>query len=88
MQEKAEKLIKALGEIIQQHRKQTGKSAYKISAESSIPKPTWIRIEKAKYGDIKFTNIWKIAEGLDMYPDELIKELRLKLGDDFSLIDD
>ena len=49
---------------------------------------TWQKIESAKYKDIKLTNIWKIAEGLDIYPDELIKELRLELGKDFSITED
>ncbi|MBQ8476713.1 helix-turn-helix transcriptional regulator, partial [bacterium] len=66
MQTKAEIIIKTLGEIIKSHRLKTGKSIHQISAESWVPKPTWNRIENGKYQDIKLTNLWKIAEGLDI----------------------
>lgn len=48
---------------------------------------SWNRIEKGLSLDPSFTTIWKIAEALDIYPDELIREVREKLGDDFSLSD-
>ena len=88
MQINAEILIKTLGLIIKEHRIETGKSVHQISAESWLPKPTWSRIENGKHKDIKLTNLWKIAEGLEIYPEDLIKELRLKLGEDFSITED
>ena len=88
MQAHKEKLIKTLAKIIKKYRTQTHKSIYQISAESFLDNSTWQKIESAKYKDIKLTNIWKIAEGLDIYPDELIKELRLELGKDFSITED
>lgn len=88
MQGKAEKLIKSLGKIIEKHRKETGKSMYKISAESSISKTSWRRIEKALHKDINLTSLWKIAYGLDITPDDLIKELREELGENFILDDE
>ena len=87
MQAKAEKLLKTLGEIIKEHRNNLEKSVYKISAEASIPKTTWRRIEENIHKDIYFTSIWKIAEGLDIPLENLIVELKERLGKDFSLID-
>ncbi len=78
-------LVSTLAKIIQKHRKKLGKSVYAISAESSVGKNTWRMIEKSISKESALITIWKIAEGLDMYPDELIKEVREKLGDDFSL---
>ena len=88
MQERLIKLTHVLGEIIKEHRVATGKSMYKISAESSILKSTWRRIENGTYKDVNLSSVWKIAEGLEIPPEELIKELREKLGSDFSLIEE
>ena len=82
--EKAQELIKALGSIIQKHRKEQGKSIYKISAEAELPKATWREIEIGK-NNFRFITLWKIAEGLDIPLDNLIKELSEKVGEDFSL---
>ena len=90
MQEELEKenkklLVKTFASIIMEHRKKQGKSIYAISAESSLAKNTWRDIELQVCKDPALSTIWKIAEGLDIYPDELLKEVREKLGDDFSL---
>lgn len=87
MQAPADKLLKTFGEIIKEHRIALKKSVYKISAEASIPKTTWRRIEENIHKDIYFTSIWKIAEGLEISPEKLIAELKERLGKDFSLID-
>ena len=88
MQSQYTKLIKTLGKIINQHRISARKSVYKISAEASVPKTTWHRIEKGDCSNINLTSLWKIAEGLEIPPEDLIKELREKLGSDFSLIEE
>lgn len=80
-----ELFCKALASIIKKHRKKLEKSIYAISAESSVGKNTWRMIEKAVSKDPSIITIWKIAEGLDIYPDELLREVREKLGDDFSI---
>lgn len=38
--------------------------------------------------DIQISNFWKLAEGLEIEPDILMKELKEKLGKDFSLEED
>lgn len=78
-------LYKTLVAIIKKHRKSLKKSIYKLSAEVELDRSSWSRLEKLESLDPSFTTIWKIAEALDIYPDELIKEVREKLGDDFSL---
>ncbi len=88
MQCSKEKLTKILASIIKKHRISAKKSIYQISAESGVEYSTWRKIEKASSKDIYLTSLWKIAEGLDIAPEDLIKELRLKLGKDFSLSDD
>ncbi len=78
-------LIKALGKIIKTHRQKQNKTMYKISAECSIHKDTWRLIENGLVNDIKLTSLWKIAEGLEMTPADLIFELQNVVGEDFSL---
>ncbi len=88
MQENSEKFTQTLGDIIKKYRILSGKSIYKISAESGIPKTTWRRIEQGFHKDIFLTSFWKIAEGLEIKPEKLIKELRETLGDEFYFSDD
>ena len=88
MQYPKEKLTKVLALIIKNHRIKAKKSIYQISAESAVEYSTWRKIEKASSKDINLSSIWKIAEGLDITPEDLIKELRLKLGENFSITDD
>ena len=80
-------LIKTLGDIIKTHRKLTKKSIYKISAEIFMSKSTWREAELGVCKDINLTTLWKIAEGLDITPIQLLKEVQEKLGKDFSLVE-
>lgn len=87
MQDKKEILIKALGEIIKKYRKASGKTIYKISAESSMSKSTWREAELGVCKDINLSTLWKIAEGLDVNPAILVNELYYKMGEGFFLTD-
>lgn len=87
MQGTKETLVKALGEIIKTHRKSSGKTIYKISAESQMSKSTWREAELGVCKDINLSTLWKISEGLEMSPAIIIEELYQKLGKDFSLTD-
>lgn len=78
-------LVKVLGDIIKRHRLKQNKTMYKISAECSIHKDSWRLIEKGLVNDVKISTIWKIADGLDIPLDQLIRELQENLGEDFSL---
>ena len=79
------KLSKTIGQIIKQHRVSQNKSAYKISAETCMRKSTWLNVESGV--DIRLSTLWKVAEGLDVDIVDLIKELKQKLGSDFTLSD-
>ena len=79
------RLIKVLGEIIKKHRLEQKKTIYKISAECSIHKDSWRLIEKELVNDIKLSSLWKIAEGLELEPTDILNEAKSILGKDFSI---
>jgi transcriptional regulator with XRE-family HTH domain len=79
------RLISTLGAIVRQHRKIQHKTIYGISAEASMSKSTWREAELGVCKDMNISTLWKIAEGLDMTPAELVQELQEHLGADFSL---
>lgn len=68
------KLVTTMGGIVKKYRLLTGKSIYTISAECGLSKATWREVEIAACNDIKFTTLWKIADGLevpiDVYPNQ------------------
>lgn len=79
------RLVKVLGEIIKKYRIEQKKTIYKISAECSIHKNSWRLIEKGLVNDIKLSSLWKIAEGLEIEPTDLLNEAKLILGKDFTI---
>lgn len=79
--------MKIFGEIIKSHRIKNKKSMYLISAESSIAKSSWRDLEMGLRQDINLSTFCKMAEGLDIPPHVLLKELCDKLGKDFSFTD-
>ena len=91
MQESSEQLKKyymsVLGSTIESYRKSLGKSIYTISAEACVPRSTWRDIEFGVSKDTNLSTFCKIAEGLDIPPHKLLKELTDKLGKDFSFTD-
>ena len=82
--DKANQLIKTCGKIVEQHRKEQGKTAYKISAEIALSKTTWREVELGE-NDLKLSTMWKVAEGLDIPLEKLINEVNKELGEEFSL---
>lgn len=83
---KSEKLIKTFGNIVKKHRKNQGKTIYRISAEAGIPKATWRELELG-LKNFRFITLWKVAEGLEISPNKLLEELLNEMGNDFSLSD-
>lgn len=79
------RLVKVIGEIIKKYRLEQKKTMYKISAECSIHKDTWRLIEKGRVSDIKISSLWKISEGLGLKVEDLIKEAKEVLGNDFTI---
>ena len=80
-------LMSILGNVIEKYRKLHNKSIYSISAEVSMSKSTWREAEKGTCNDIKLTTLWRIAEGLDIKPSDLLKKIENQLGKDFSFIE-
>lgn len=89
MQEKNEKrkikLIQTLGEVIRERRMSLNKSMYLISAECGMSKSTWREAELGVCKDINLSTIWKIADGLEVSPSELLLEVEKRLSQNFSL---
>ncbi len=83
-----EQVIKALSKIIERRRVATGKSIYKIAAESSLSKSTWREAELAECKNITLSTLLQIAYGLETPLHEIIKDLEDELGEDFTLIDE
>lgn len=81
-----QELQNALAQIVRFHRNEQNKSISKISAEIAMTKSMWTDLERG-IKDPQLTTIWRIAEALDISLEELIKELKDKLGSDFTLID-
>ena len=79
------KLCNAIASVIMRHRTLMEKSITKLSAEASVNKATWIYIEKSEIQAPSIVALWKMAEALDIKPEELIKEVHNELGEDFSL---
>lgn len=84
MQDNKIKLIKVIGKIIRQHRK--NKSISKLSNEIDLSKSIWSEVEKGNK-DIQISTFWRIAEGLNIKPSELLSEIENELGKNFSFIE-
>ncbi len=84
MQEQRRKLLKHLGRIIRKYRK--NQSISKLSNEIDLSKSIWWEVEKGNK-DIQISTFWRIAEGLDIKPSELLKELEKTMDENFSFLD-
>ena len=84
MQAEKIKLQKTLAEIIQKLRNK--KSITQLANEIDLSKSVWFNLEKGER-DIQFSTFWRIAEGLDIKPSDLVKEIENQLGEDFSFIE-
>lgn len=79
-------LQQTLADIVRTYRNKQSKSISKISAEIAMTKSMWTDLEKG-IKDPQLSTIWRISEALNVPIDILIKELKEKLGKDFTLID-
>lgn len=85
--EKQKQLLKnALAEVVKKHRNNQKKSISKISAEILMTKSMWQTLEQAKK-DPQFSTFWRVAEAINMKPEDLIVEIKKLLPKDFTLID-
>ena len=84
MQAEKIKLQKTLAKIIKRLRNK--KSITQLANEIDLSKSVWFNLEKGER-DIQFSTFWRIAEGLDIKPSDLVKEIENQLGEDFSFIE-
>ncbi len=84
MQETKKELLKITGNIIKKYR--GIKSISLLSNEIELSKSIWSEVEKGNK-DIQLTTLWRISEGLNIKPSELIKEIENMLGKDFSFLE-
>lgn len=84
MQEIKRELLKITGNIIKKYR--GIKSISLLSNEIELSKSIWSEVEKGNK-DIQLTTLWRISEGLNIKPSELIKEIENMLGKDFSFLE-
>ena len=84
MQDKKLKFRKKLASIILKHRTLTGKSISKISHEIDLTKSVWSEIE-AGNRDPQLSTIWRMAEGLNIPPSQIILEIEKEIGPDFFI---
>ena len=84
MQAEKIKLQKTLAEIIKKLRNK--KSITQLANEIDLSKSVWFNLEKGER-DIQISTFWRIAEGLDIKPSDLVKEIENQQGEDFSFIE-
>ena len=84
MQDTKKELLKITGNIIKKYR--GIKSISLLSNEIELSKSIWSEVEKGNK-DIQLKKLWRISEGLNIKPSELIKEIENMLGKDFSFLE-
>ena len=84
MQGKRLKLQKAIAETIKENRV---KSITKSADEIGMGKSIWADLEQG-IKDPQLSTFWRIAEGLNLKPHQLLKMIEEKIGENFSFLDD
>ncbi|MBQ8460613.1 helix-turn-helix transcriptional regulator [bacterium] len=84
--QKRQELLKAIAATVKGLRNKTGKSISLISNELNVSKSIWSDVELAKT-DIQFSTFWRIAEALDIMPEELLKKIKENLPQNFTFIE-
>lgn len=79
-------LQRTLAEIVKELRLKQKKSISLSSAEIGITKSIWADLEKG-IKDPQLSTVWRIAEGLEIQPSQLIKLIEEKLGKNFTFLD-
>ena len=84
--EKRQLLLQALAKTVKELRIKTGKSISLISNELNVSKSIWSDAESGQ-SDLQFSTFWRIAEALDITPEELIIKIKQNLTENISFID-
>ena len=83
MQELKKELQKAIANVIKKNRK---KSITKSADEIAMGKSIWADLENG-IKDPQFSTLWRIAEGLEIKPHELVKMIEDEVGAEFSFLE-
>ena len=84
--EKRRLLLLAVAKTVKDLRIITGKSISLISNELNVSKSIWSDVELAK-SDMQFSTFWRIAEALEIAPEELVKKIKQNLTENISFIE-
>lgn len=84
--EKRRLLLLAVAKTVKDLRINTGKSISLISNELNVSKSIWSDVELGK-SDMQFSTFWRIAEALDVAPEELVKKIKQNLTENISFIE-
>ena len=84
LQEKKKTILKALGEIVYQKRKQAKKGINTFSYEYDIGNGLLSKLEKGQI-DTKIFTLWKLANAFDYKCSDFVKLIEEKLPHDFNL---
>ena len=83
MQVLKQKLQTAVAKIVKSQRM---KSITKSADEIGMGKSMWADLEKG-IKDPQLSTLWRIAEGLDIKPHMIVREIEEELGEKFSFIE-
>ncbi len=83
MQELKKELQNAIAKVVKSQRK---KSITKSADEIGMGKSLWADLENG-IKDPQISTLWRIAEGLDIKPNILIKLIEEELGENFSFLE-
>lgn len=75
-----------IGLVIKKYRLQSKKSISLISAEIGMTKSMWADLEKG-IKDPQLSTLLRMAEGLNISTSQIIKELEISLGENFSFLE-
>lgn len=84
LQEKKELILKILGEIVYEKRKEKKKGINIFSYEYDIGNGLLSGLEKGKI-DTKVTTLWKLANAFDYKCSDFVKLVEDRLPEDFNL---
>jgi transcriptional regulator with XRE-family HTH domain len=80
-------LLKVMGQIISEKRKELGKGILLLSYEYDISNSSITQFEKGKR-DVQITTLWKLVNALNMTFPEFINEVEKRLPPNFKIIEE
>ena len=80
-------LLKAIGEVVKEKRKELNKGILLLSYEYEISNTSLAQLEKGTR-DVQISTVWKIANAFGMDFSDFIKEVENRLPKGFKLLED